>query len=175
LAGRYLAAHHYGVKAVRVLVIGAMVLLLAACAGHGRTAAVSPPSRPVSPAVSQPVVYPATGRLLSTYFGAAAPAAVRIFGGVINFPRVGRITSGELVVVTAGSGSCPSVPTSVRVTGPSAVVIEVGTDGGSACTSDLRVTNNLITVPGLDMTKPAQIVLQYAPGGPTETGTLPSS
>jgi hypothetical protein len=127
---------------------------------------------------SSPIAYPATGSLLTTSFGPAAPAAQRIFGKGVNFPRVGHGAPGELVVVTTGSGSCPSVPTTVRVANPDEVTVDIGLrNSAGACTDDLRVTNNLIATPGLDRTKPVRVVLRFVDGArtTTEAGTLPAA
>jgi hypothetical protein len=89
----------------------------------------------------------------------------------VNYPRVGHDGAGGLVVVTTGSGSCPSVPSSIRISGPNTVVMKIGAVARAICTSDLRITNNVVDTPGLDTTRLIRVVLRF--GSRTLTGTLP--
>lgn len=158
-----------------VLGVVALAATLCACTGGGSHGAN--PSRPSVKATRSAVLsstataYPATGSLLSTYFGPAPPTALRIFGSGVNYPRVGHDGAGSLVVVTTGSGSCPSVPSSIRISGPNTVVMKIGAVARAICTSDLRITNNVVDTPGLDTTRLIRVVLRF--GSRTLTGTLP--
>jgi hypothetical protein len=74
---------------------------------------------------------------------------------------------GRLEITTWGSGSCPGVPTRVRVRGQHAVEVTISADYSGACTADLGPTTSVIEVPpGIAATGPLTVTVRGADRSP---------
>ena len=79
-------------------------------------------------------------------------------------PAIYWVGGGEgLALVTFGSSSCPKAPTSVEVTSPTELVVEIAQTGGFFCTADMSAqTYELRPPPGLDPA--SDITVDLGPG-----------
>ncbi len=81
-----------------------------------------------------------------------------------NQPFVAWDSDGQnWLLITWGSGSCPTAPTAVSETGPGRYVIETATEGGPFCTADLGPTTFVIPAPD-GVTPEEDVIVDIGPG-----------
>ena len=98
------------------------------------------------------------------------PGSLSTSGGFDESFQVAWDDSGELLLVTFGSSSCPNEPTKVSVESPTHLVIEISKAGGALCTADIAAKTYTIPAPdGLSST--TEIVVE--PGDGTTTRLHP--
>jgi hypothetical protein len=95
-------------------------------------------------------------------------AAIPILGDQVcadeHCDRVGHAGAGQMVVVTFGSGSCPSVPDAITVPDPGKLILHFPLLPNGPCTADLTPTSSTFTTPHLDQTSAVTVELVYASG-----------
>lgn len=66
-----------------------------------------------------------------------------------------------LLVMTTGSGSCPTVPVRLEVRAPTEVEVRLEGRYNGACTDDLGPTTTLVRLPDeVDLTRPLTVILR---------------
>jgi hypothetical protein len=142
-----------GRQVVRCVVAGLVVsIALTACTSSGSSpsgAASSPAPRPATQTAPPARTLPGT---------IALAVDNRLLRGVLPpGSRAALVSSTRLAMVTAGSGSCPWLPTKLVVVDPTAIQMYLKPYGpsGGACTADLTTTNFEVAV------DPAQIDVSH--------------
>jgi hypothetical protein len=81
-----------------------------------------------------------------------------------QLPQLRWNSGHQLILTTWGSGTCPSLPTSVSMQSDQRIVIGLASNYGRddvGCTADLSPTDSVILAPsGLDASKPAVAAIQ---------------